>query len=83
MPCIKKKSCGADNCCQNACKPSTTGPPPVDLRLPGGIEWVKATDLATAFAAVSRFAAAGTPYRVVGGNTGTGMRPLPYRFQFQ
>ena len=77
MPtCIKKKSCGVSNCCQNSCKSPTTGPSPVELQLPGGVEWVKATDLANTFEAINRFATAGTPYRVVGGNTGTGMHVL-------
>ena len=69
-----RKSCGVNPACQNACnKPCTAGQSALDLHLAGGIEWVQATDLATAFEAVTRFAAAGTPYRVVAGNTGTGM----------
>ena len=71
MPCKKVKCCSKSNCCQNACKKELGGNP-VDLQLPGGIEWIKATDLATVFNALSRLATAGTPYRIVGGNTGTG-----------
>lgn len=43
-------------------------------KLQSGEEWITAKTLGDAYTAVTRFADAGLMYRVVAGNTGTGMK---------
>ncbi|CAG7828777.1 unnamed protein product [Allacma fusca] len=58
-------------CCQGNSTPIVI--PSVDAVFPGGVQWIKATDLASAFTAVRSFVDAGLRYRIVGGNTGIGV----------
>ncbi|ODM92327.1 Abscisic-aldehyde oxidase [Orchesella cincta] len=46
---------------------------PVYLKLGTGEEWVKPTTLATLYEALNRFTTSGMKYRLVAGNTGTGV----------
>lgn len=64
-------SSGDDNESFDRCSISST---PLYIKVEqSGEEWVKPTDLTKLFEAVSRYAAGGMKYRLVAGNTGTGV----------
>jgi len=48
-------------------------PSDIQMNLKSGDKWVKATSLQTAFTALESFKQEGLPFRIVAGNTGTGL----------
>jgi hypothetical protein len=48
----------------------------VYLKFNSGSEWFRATSLDETFEQLERFVSSGTKYRVVAGNTGTGLLPV-------
>ncbi|XP_021947093.1 xanthine dehydrogenase/oxidase [Folsomia candida] len=66
------------NCCQNKDKDiedieCCSGLSQIYVKLKSGEEWITATSLADVYTALQRFTEGGIKYRIVAGNTGTGV----------
>ncbi|CAG7832627.1 unnamed protein product, partial [Allacma fusca] len=76
---LKRKCGNMDSCQIQTCHSLCDDFERIDSRLPAilqdssNIQWVKATDMKTLFGALERFRANGLEYRMVAGNTGTGV----------
>lgn len=66
--CCETKDIEEIECCNGSNRPDKQ----LYVKVKSGEEWVKASSLENVYAAISRFTEAGTKYRIVGGNTGTG-----------